>query len=305
MIGLPQSPLASGGPITLVRTYPVDPIRQQWRDGLGVDLAGELAGLGELRLFRCETSGLEFFHPPEAAGSPALYEALSRHPLFYQEEKWEFRQALRDLAGRGSLLEVGAGPGRFLERVRQRLPGARLLGLEVNPWALEQARAAGFPVEAADLTEIAARGATWEAVCAFQVLEHLARPREFLTAAVACLAPGGLLLLGVPNRDSTLGRQYNILDMPPHHLTRWNAASLGWITSFLPLKLVELRQEPLAEVHLPLYLAAKAAELEARWPGAGALLRPPVQARAAAFLARSGLRRLLLGHTLYAVFQKT
>ena len=68
----------------------------------------------------------------------------------------------------------------------------------------------------------------FDVVCAFQVLEHVADPLAFIAEAKARLNPGGLLFIGVPNRESYVGRLRDFpLDMPPHHVMRWSRRALA------------------------------------------------------------------------------
>lgn len=94
-------------------------------------------------------------------------------------------------------------------------------------------------------------------VCFFQVLEHVPDPRGFLNDAIKCLKPGGLLIFSVPSEDSFLSFAVNnVLNMPPHHLTRWSDRALRDLTSRFSLSIVSIHHEILADVHLKGYLEA-------------------------------------------------
>ncbi len=106
------------------------------------------------------------------------------------------------LAGR--LLEVGAGRGQFLRRLRRRFPWVELSAHEVAPGALEALRALDFltavhdgPIEAG-----AVGHAGFHAIVCSEVLEHIAEDDDALDAMVAILRPGGRLYLTVPLRAS-------------------------------------------------------------------------------------------------------
>ncbi len=70
-------------------------------------------------------------------------------------------------------------------------------------------------IATADLPERA-----YNLITLFHVLEHLPRPDEALTRVGRWLAPGGTLLLQVPNLDSwqcrCFGRRWSGLDIPRH-----------------------------------------------------------------------------------------
>jgi SAM-dependent methyltransferase len=172
-------------------------------------------------------------------------------------------------------------------------------GLEINPSAVAAARAQNLDVISADLSSYAAtnRG-NFDAVCAFQVLEHFSDPRAFLDAALLLLKPGGRLLVGVPNRKSFLRYIDNPLDLPPHHMLRWSAESFERLAGFFPLDVERIRFEPLSPYHIPGYLLALRNRL-----GRIGLLSRDWFLRPLLFILRKllslGLRRLCTGQTLY------
>ena len=69
------------------------------------------------------------------------------------------------------------------------------------------------------------RGERFDVVTFFEVLEHQAKPSEFLQEAKTCLKPRGIIALSVPNRARWLTAP-DVLDYPPNHFLRWNAAAL-------------------------------------------------------------------------------
>jgi SAM-dependent methyltransferase len=69
--------------------------------------------------------------------------------------------------------------------------------------------------------------ASYDAVCCFQVLEHVRDPRALFAEIVQAAKPGGLLCIGVPHVPSALTRIPNfVINAPPHHLTWWTKAAL-------------------------------------------------------------------------------
>ncbi len=296
--------MVPGAPVRLLRRIPASRLSTDWKNALGIDIAGLLGGIPEILLYRCQASQVDFFMPPEAAGTPEFYEGLRKFDWYYMADKWEFTEALRDLAGRLRILEVGSGTGLFVEMAGKELRGARIQGIELNENAVSQAREKDLPVMQRDLEELGRRGETFDAVCGFQVLEHVHRPRELLAAMVQVLEPGGVLILSVPNRDSFLRHQYNLLDMPPHHMTRWNGGVLAYLSRLFPLRLLRLRFEPLAPYHVSGYVAAYGGYWRAKFPFLRRCLSEKRLARLADFIQQRRLNRFLRGQSLYGVFQK-
>ena len=84
------------------------------------------------------------------------------------------------------------------------------------------------------------------------MLEHVADPSGFVAACVAALAPGGTLILGVPDNDGLCGlAQNNILDMPPHHVSHWSERALQFIASRHGLTTVAIERESVSDLHKP------------------------------------------------------
>ena len=300
----PDSPLVPGAPVRLLSRIPASRLIADWMNSLEIDIGGLLRGIREILLFRCQASQVDFFMPPEAAGTPGFYEELRKFDWYYMADKWEFTEALRDLAGKQRILEVGSGTGLFVERAGKELKGAWVQGIEFNESAVSQAREKNLPVVQMDLDELGRRGETFDAVCGFQVLEHVHHARELLTAMIKVLEPGGVLILSVPNRDSFLRHQYNLLDMPPHHMTRWNAEALSYLSRIFPLRLLGLRYEHLAPYHISGFVAAYGEYFGAKVPFLRRRLTKERLVRLADFIQQRGLNRFLRGQSLYGVFQR-
>jgi SAM-dependent methyltransferase len=103
-----------------------------------------------------------------------------------------------------SLLDVGAGSGGFLQRVRARRPAVALAAVETaEPARRALERALPNVVFAADRAEaLGAADARFDVVTLLQTLEHLHDPLAACRGAHDCLRDGGLLFATVPNRRS-------------------------------------------------------------------------------------------------------
>jgi len=102
--------------------------------------------------------------------------------------------------GKGRLLDVGCGPGVFLEVAAER--GWRVEGLEFNAWCVERVRRLGIPVVDAPLEQADLPPGAFQCVTLWTVLEHIVEPRPFLQSIRRLVAPDGVLLVLVPNVDS-------------------------------------------------------------------------------------------------------
>lgn len=123
---------------------------------------------------------------------------------------------ISEIAPPGPVLDVGAGDGALLDALHA--AGREAVGLE---------RVATRPdVRAGELAE---QEGGWAAIVMWHSLEHLRAPGAALRAAAERLAPGGVLIVAVPNAESLqarwFGARWFALDLP-RHLTHIPAPAL-------------------------------------------------------------------------------
>lgn len=260
-----KSPLTGFGNCTVVKSLDPLAISNRWHNELGI-LWSPPHEVTSLLYCHDVGTGLYFYSPSEVAGGSDLYSQLQRFPWYYMDEKWEFNltlQLLRSLPSGSRVLEIGVGQGAFLEKDRG--AGLQICGMELNPAGARAARDKGFTIVEKDMAAFHAEDPTpWDAICAFQVLEHLPEPRIFLDQAIALLKPGGLLILSVPNAAVArlLDPERNdLLEQPPHHMSHWDEGVFRSLESFLPLKLRDVAFEPLATYHIGLFIGSWAKRL--------------------------------------------
>ena len=294
---------------------PVPDLCRLYEGFLDHGMADEFRDLASLDYVTCGECGLRFFIPC-VTGSPAFYHALSRRAgsRYYQEDKSEYRFAAKFITGDDTVLDIGSGRGLFSRRV----PG-RYTGLDFNPAALEQAAKDGVRV-LNETVEHHAGNATspYSVVTAFQVIEHMAEPRKFLDACLSLLRPGGLLVLSVPSEDSFVAMLENaVVNMPPHHVSRWTDQTLGNLQDLFGMELVALGHEKLEPVHFDTFidlLAQRAARSLLGWERAGLI---DLSLRKRIIDKLSGSMKPMLGrmyanpalwpdgHSVTAVYRKT
>jgi 2-polyprenyl-3-methyl-5-hydroxy-6-metoxy-1,4-benzoquinol methylase len=285
-----------------VKSLSVEPLVEEWSRRFFIDVRAEFKNLSRFEMRACRNCALQYFAPDSLAGSRELYAQLKKFDWYYMPRKWEYEVALRDLCGCKKALEVGCGSGDFMIMTRQKL-GIEIEGLEQNPEALREAERRGLSICMSTVEKAAEQqAATYDAVCSFQVLEHVSRPGDFLTSCCALLRPGGKLLLGLPNANSFLRYQYNLLDLPPHHMTRWTAGVLSHLSHTFPLKLQRIAYESLADYHVEGYVEAYASLLRRMVPGS--LLGQRVRSLAAGLIRKARLGRFLRGQTMYACYTR-
>ncbi len=297
------SPLVENGPTELVEEIDAEFLVYRWRKVFDIDVSAEFGGLDTIKRLRCEQTGLEFFYPHSVAGSGDLYTQLQRYDWYYMADKWEHQQALKDMRADDPVLEVGAGDGDFVRHALSE--GVKIVGTEINEDAVLRAQKLGLPVELMNLEEAAElHKDKMGIVVSFQVLEHVANPREFIELSLRILKPGGYLVLSVPNRESFIKHAHdNLLDMPPHHMTRWSASTFQMLPTIFPVRVESIRYEPLQPYHVDWYLVLH----ERRLRTGSRIGHIVLNQKTISFwklLFDAGLRKRIKGHSIYVKLQK-
>ena len=300
------SPLVSEGPVDRIRTIDVASIVEGWRR-FGCDVSRCFNSIQKLHLYRCRVSQLQFYHPCPI-GDESLYAAIGKQPWYYGGDKWEFRAAVAAIqqAGLSRVMEIGCGSGKFLRYAET--AGLEASGLDMNVAAVQAAREAGLAVASTTLAEAASRGLVYDVVCAFQVLEHVAQPIDFITDIVRLTKPNGLVVFCTPDGDGWLGERLQLLDLPPHHALRWGRAAYQFLTNLFPLHLESISTEPLSPTHMRDWALATLdpdPHDETLRVGRPAPFRTRLAARGLALLRDTwGTRRAAGGQSLMAVFRR-
>jgi len=118
-----------------------------------------------------------------------------------------FQRKLDALLAHGpvrDLFEVGCGTGEYLQQAK-RAGIARVVGLDRNPWAIEQVRAAGLEARVGSI-ECLVGDEPFDAAVMLDLIEHVTDPIPFLRTVRGHLRPGGRLFIMTPNIRSWLAR---------------------------------------------------------------------------------------------------
>lgn len=228
-------------------------LAEQWKKHFKMDAFDRWSEGDVIKQLRCMQCAL-VFHTPEIFGDDAFYAQLSVHDWYYEKDKWEFDIAL-DLVNEQrpmSLLEVGCGSGEFLQKVQYGVEVT--MGIDINPHALQRARNKGLNVYDQPINSITQK---FDMIVLFEVLEHLQYPGEMLTEIVDRLNPGGILVIAVPNPGGYLKNQgVVLLDLPPHHSTKWSRETFSYIEKRFGLHQVIYATEPLRYIHYQAYMTS-------------------------------------------------
>lgn len=124
-----------------------------------------------------------------------------------REQLWARRlKLLRPVMKPGSLLDVGAGIGQFLNLARPHFSSVQ--GTEVSESAIEIARHKyGLRLLRGEIQAIDFDRRQFDNITIFHVLEHVPNPRLVLLRCAELLAPDGVLVIAVPNDVQSLRSQ--------------------------------------------------------------------------------------------------
>ncbi|WP_237908230.1 class I SAM-dependent methyltransferase [Azospirillum brasilense] len=199
----------------------------------------------------------------------ALKEVEQRHFWFRTRNRLLTGLINRHFPQARSYLEVGCGNGAVLAEVARLRRWTRLVGSELHPSGLINARERlepGAEFMQMDARRIPLRSA-FELVGAFDVIEHIEEDEAVLTELGAALVPGGGLLLTVPQHPFL----WSETDAAAHHVRRYRRGELDakvrkagfeilQSTSFLSLLLPLLMTSRLASGRRSSQRAAHTAE---------------------------------------------
>lgn len=176
----------------------------------------------------CDACGFGFAHP--YVGGDGEFYGILHEQAGYPAWKWDFdvglQHGIAHYAG-GKVIDLGAGDGAFLRRI----DGTKWerFATESTPEMKQKLRDAGILVFDDENAAIREAAGLFQVVTLFQVLEHLSAFRPILAAARKLCAPGGRIVVVVPDGPG-IGVQERVTgcpDMPPNHCNRWNARSLA------------------------------------------------------------------------------
>jgi 2-polyprenyl-3-methyl-5-hydroxy-6-metoxy-1,4-benzoquinol methylase len=210
-------------------------------------------------IVRCTECGLARTDPQPAPNEldryyPAGYHASSKRYRLGLERtlsvvhQARIRRIERLTGGPGRVVDVGCGPGWFLDQMRRR--GWETRGTERSAAAAQQARdVLNLDVRAQGLDELAAEGTSYDAVVLWHVAEHLHDPAATLLNIARLLRPGGVLMIAVPNFGSPEAKMGKAgwfhLDVPRHlfHFTSATLTNLLCAAELQPRKIVHAAPE--------------------------------------------------------------
>jgi methionine biosynthesis protein MetW len=138
-------------------------------------------------------------------------------PVFDPTANPRDQVAAKLLRGGHRLLDIGCWSGSFLERVRTREIYRELYGVDAVADSVAQVQSKGFEARLVDLNHDALpfEDAFFDGITLLAVLEHVFDPYFVVSEIHRVLAPGGELVIDVPNAASFTNRTRMILGRLP------------------------------------------------------------------------------------------
>ena len=145
--------------------------------------------------------------------------------------------------GEGRYLDVGCGSGAALGVARAL--GWQVAGIEPDADAASKARRFAEGIHVGDVLSAPFEAGRFDLVTAFHVLEHVPDPVAMIRRMIEWLAPGGLLVVEVPNAGGLaaqlFGSAWSGLELP-RHPSHFTPASLTRAVELGGGRVVERRQ---------------------------------------------------------------
>lgn len=303
-----RSPITGSQNISLEKTIKTSFIIEEYEKGqMNIDVSKYFKGIKKIYIYKCLDTDYRFYYPFNIDGDGKFYEELEKFPWYYMDWKWEHEEIAHIIKPKDKVLEIGCGKGGFLQKMQQK--GVLCVGLELNKKAISYGLSKKLTILNKSIQEHAKKNyQKYDVVCSFQVIEHIANIKEFLQASVDVLKPGGRLILSVPNNDSLIFKYYSnmALNMPPHHMGKWNLNSLISLQKKFNLRLEKVFLEPLQSYHVGFfrsYLEEKFTKELLRKYG----FLPPLMRKIARPFWQFGVKEMskyIPGHTIMSTYIK-
>jgi 2-polyprenyl-3-methyl-5-hydroxy-6-metoxy-1,4-benzoquinol methylase len=192
---------------------------------------------------KCFACGLIYLAPRPASESLSqiyaswygyAYKRVMTDPAHVAERRREFeRYHLRMLEAncprRGHLLDVGCGSGLFLGLAKQK--GWKVTGIEFDSATANWGRQheGVEDMRCGVLGDVLEKGEAFDAITMFDYLEHTDRPGDDLDCLISHLAPGGILMIRVPNAGGWQARMMGSawIAIIPTHLSYFSRKVLA------------------------------------------------------------------------------
>ena len=195
-------------------------------------------------IWKCSETGLEFAVPAQA-GNEVFYNWIGGFPSYYPKTRWEYARVLsriREVSDSPeSLLDVGCGDGNFLQAAS--VAGIqRCVGVDFSRSAVATCSRSGIQAFCGSLQDAFRSGIyqrhSFNFVTSFHCLEHVKDPLRFVEELLEATSPAGRIFLSTPASPMSFETSwFDVMNHPPHHLTRWGMKAYQKLAKVLNLQI--------------------------------------------------------------------
>ncbi|MEI8329918.1 MAG: class I SAM-dependent methyltransferase [Chlamydiia bacterium] len=224
-----KSPISLKEPIKLYELSK-DNIKNQLSKYFSRDVPDNIIDT-DYSIWRCSETSLEFCWPQEP-GNKNFYEWISLFSSYYPNYRWEYG-IVSDIISRDSgekcdflVLDVGCGEGDFLDSLKM-IDNNKKYAIDFNESAILSCKEKGLnsfigSVETGIQKNYISKE-MFSFVTSFHCLEHVADPVGFVRELLSVTKSGGKVFLSTPYSPMSFeDTWFDIMNHPPHHMTRWN-----------------------------------------------------------------------------------
>ena len=207
-----------------------------------------ISNFNNYALWKCSETGLEFSWPP-IPGDEEYYKWLGSQAKYYPNERWEWGIVSGRLNISDKIADIGGGDGKFAQFLGERFK-SNLRIIDLSNSAVHNCKRLGYTADCLDICNIRQRSdlyfEAYDVITCFHCLEHVPDPLLFLKSLSNLLKPTGTLYISTPLSPMHFECiWFDILNYPPHHMTRWNSRSFIRLAEINNLD-IELIHEPAA-----------------------------------------------------------
>ena len=163
--------------------------------------------------WQCDSCGMERIDPlPTQEELRSYYDQSYTSGLYkvftdaQQMKDLTSKQRLKEImpyTEKGSWLDVGCSNGVFVQAAIEN--GIKVEGIDISYVAVEQGKQQGLPLYCSSIETFEPEH-NYDVLTAFDILEHVLDPYNFLYAARKLLKAGGKVVLTTPNRASAIAK---------------------------------------------------------------------------------------------------
>ncbi|MBK5272437.1 MAG: class I SAM-dependent methyltransferase [Bacteroidia bacterium] len=241
-----NSPLTGNADVKKVGMLTRGDIISLYKKQAGIDVTRFFVTTPVINIYECNETCYRFYHPGCIIGDEKLYEELQFKGIenkqgYYRVNQFDHKYADSEIDEGEHVLEIGCGDGSFLKSLMGKTKN--ITGIELNANAAQLCRKNGIEVynELIEAHSVK-RYCYYDAICCFQVLEHIYDVKVFIFNSLKALKTGGKFIISVPNNEPYFLRynKYETFNLPPHHMGLWNEKVFKKLENLFPVELKKI-----------------------------------------------------------------